>query len=225
MKKNFFLRPAALIFPLLLAACGPRDEVPRIPEKLLDAYAAAKADYLAGSFDKAEGAFRRLTTERGDFFQARLMLGKTLFSRGKTAGAEEVFRALLERFPACREAELWSARCETANGRADAARTRLERLLAFDSSDPRLLSLYARACAAGGDAARALQYYRLGSQYEEELALNRFESARYYYQFGMYERALGEIDKCLALLADGSALRASVLELKKNVSQKTGGKK
>jgi len=211
------IRVVFLSIAFLAFACAAQNPAPVLEGRLLEEYSAAKADYLSGLYARAETAFRRLAKERVDFFQAGLMLGKTLFSEGKTVEAETVFRGLAGRFPAFHEAELWAARAETANGKAEAAQTRLRRLLSYDSSDPRLLAAYAKACAARKDAAQALRYYRLSCQYEEELALNHLETARYYYQFGMYDKALPEIDRCLLLLADGSALRGPVRALRETL--------
>ncbi|MBN2353095.1 MAG: hypothetical protein JXD23_11040 [Spirochaetales bacterium] len=219
------VRAFFVLIALLLASCAAENPAPVLEGGLLEEYSAAKADYYNGLYAKAEAAFRRLSEARGGFFQARLMQGKALFSLGRTAEAEAVFCGLAGRSPAFHEAGLWAARAETANGKAGAALERLRRLLACDSSDPRLLAAYAGACAARKDAAQALLYYRLSSQYEEELALNRLETARYYYRFGMYDKALPEIDRCLLLLADGSALRGSVEALRGDIMLKKGEKK
>jgi tetratricopeptide (TPR) repeat protein len=209
----------------VLAACGAGTAVPALDGPLLQEYQQAKLDYWNGAYDKAEAGLRRVADKRADFFQARFMLGKTLFSEGRIAEAEALFRELCGQYPAFHEAEIWAARSELASGKTDEARARLARLLAFDSSDPRLLALYAKASAAKKDAAAAIQYYKLSAQYEDELALNHYELARYYYQFGMRDKALLEIDKCLLLLANESALRDSVLALKNNILQRNGVQK
>jgi tetratricopeptide (TPR) repeat protein len=225
MKNLLVLSVIGVLCLSWFSGCGARPPVPALDGDLLQKYQEYKLAYFNGYLEKAESGFREIASARGDFYQARFMLGKTLFSRGKITEAEPMFTALSEQFPAFHEAALWAARSELANGRTKEARERLTRLLSFDSSDPRLLSLYAQVCAAEKDAAAALQYLKLSAQFEDEMALNHFEIARYYYQFGMKDKALPEIDRCLSLLSPESNLRNAVLDLKEVILKDKGDKK
>jgi tetratricopeptide (TPR) repeat protein len=223
MKKFIFISLLVSCFHLL-PGCGPASPVVTLDNQMLQKYQEAKLNYYNGDLEKAEKGFREITEKRGDFFQAHFMLGKTLFTQGKPAEAEKIFSTLVNKFPQYHEAEIWLARSELANNKADDASKRLQRLLAFDSSDPRLLSLYAKTSEVKNDTTTALQYFQLSAQFEEELALNHYEIARYYYQFGMTQKALLEIDKCLLLLPEGNTIRNSVTALKNTILDKNGEK-
>lgn len=215
--KTLFVNVVIAICALLLCACPKNTPYYETEQAILQKYQDAKLDYLNGSLEKAQKEFREICEKKPDFFQARFMLGKTLFSRGNATEAESVFKTLVERYPRYHEAETWLVRSLIANDKKEEAAGRLREMLAFDSGDPRLLSLQAKLFGLHEDIPNAMQYYMLSSEYEEESAFNHLELARYYFKFGQTQKALEEIERCLLLSPRESAFRDAVEILKKTI--------
>ncbi|RPJ07145.1 MAG: hypothetical protein EHM28_08180 [Spirochaetaceae bacterium] len=195
------------------ASCG-NSGIPELDKTDAALYQNAKLLYLSADYVKAEKSFREISVKQPDFFQARFMLGKALFALGRHAEAETCFFELVSRYPQYHEASIWLARTELLLNKLESAEKRLKNLMAFDSNDPRILSLYAKLCKLKKDHTTAIQYYSLSTQFEYDLALDHLELARYYHEFGLKEKALLEIDKCLLLIPANNALYNSVKALK-----------
>jgi tetratricopeptide (TPR) repeat protein len=213
---NYPERAACAALVLLLCSCARREST----SAQLGAYGEAKVAYAAGRLAEAEKAFAPLAPSLP---QAGFLLGKTRFFLGNYEEASAAFARLVARFPNQHEAAIWLARTALRRGDADEAEKLAERLLAGDSSDPRLYYLEAMVKVAKGDFEGALGFFERSTESGEEIAASYFESARLYCQFGQDEAAIERLKRAEVLLAQDSPQRDGVELLIKRLG--AGGKK
>ncbi len=212
MKRNGSVRIRALtaaVFLVLTAGCRWRTP----DEETVGLYLKAKRSYEAGDLAEAKTLFLRITGESTRFYQARFMLGKTLFFLGEYGEAERQLNRTLRLRPDYREAELYLIRLLMYTGRHEEANARLRRLLAVDSADPRLLYIQATVFHREERLAEALEYLKKSALYGEEFARVFLDLGRLYYLFGREEDAARHLETSLALLPEGSVLARPVEEL------------
>jgi len=199
---------------LLFFSCGPAEiTLENLDPDLVKEYLNAKKAYLNRNFKQAETSFLKLSQKKHNFYQARFMLGKTYYLSGSFKQAEKVFTQLLQDYPFYYEAELWLARTELSRGRKDDAETRIKKLLSINSGDSRLLVLLARINKENNDIQRALANLHEAALYEEESAYTHLELGKIFYQFGMNDKALKELEICLLMLSDNNIMKKAVTEL------------
>ena len=202
-----------VILFIYIISCSPYS-----PDKeTIDTYQKAKLNYLQGNLNKAEQDFREILKKDPEFYQASFMLGKTLFSRNMLTEAEQIFGKLLEKNPMYREAEIWLIRTEIINNKLESAEKRLKTLLAYDSNDPRLLFLLAQVHQINDNFQGSIEYFERTLLYKEDLARAHLELAMIYYQFGMEEKSLKELEMCMYLLPEQSPLNKPVLTLMEDI--------
>ncbi|MBE3063571.1 MAG: tetratricopeptide repeat protein [Spirochaetes bacterium] len=194
---------------LCLLACQPRPP----SDDLVAEYLAAKDDYAGGDLQKAEQRLTRIVARDAGFHQAAFLLGKIYYFEDKPAEARRAFTALVKRYGRYNEAEIWLARTLVREGAIEAAQRRVEELLSFDQSDPRLLFLRGSLALETSDLKNALEFFQRAADFGEELARAHLEIARLYYQFDLPDKALEELALCRSLTSNGSLLRDSVDKL------------
>jgi len=221
--------PMLLFTFLTLAGCS--EKIPSGAD--LNLYLSAKEHYLNGELEDAEKDLMQISgmtqlqngpvkTRRsghynrvkGDLFpQAVFMLSKVLYFGGRADEAEELLNILLAGIPRYREAEILLCRIELQRSEYSPVMKRLDRLLAFDASDPRLLYLRALTCRGEGDTAAAIDFLRKASLFGGELALVHLELGRIYNELGQREEALKELSRSSMLLPEESILKKPVVQL------------
>jgi tetratricopeptide (TPR) repeat protein len=201
------LLPALPLF--LLLACTPRQPSP----ETVALYLSARDSYAAGSLAQAEKQLAAILEQDGEFAQARFLLGKVCFFQGRNADAERAFASLVRGRRVHNEAGIWLVRVMMQEGRIAEAVGRIEKLLASDSSDPRLLFLRGSLALEQEDLKTALDFFGQAAQYGDELARAHLELARLFYQFDLPARALRELAACRALAGEGSPVREAAGKL------------
>lgn len=209
-KYSQFITALVYILPVLLLA-GCRNG--KISEEAVALYLKAKEYYTQGDLDQAESSFREAAAVSDDFYQAEFMLGKTLYFTDKKEEAEELFTRLLRRLPEYREAELFYIRTCMESGKTGEAVRRTEKLLAFDSADPRLLYLRAQLYQLEEDLSASIDYFNKAALFGEEFARVFLDLGRIYYIFGMFEKAEDNVRKSLFLLHEENPLKTPVRKL------------
>ncbi len=199
---------------LLFLGCGPAEiTLQTLDPGLVKEYISAKKAYLNGNIKKAESGFRSLSKKQPHFYQARFMWGKTDYLAGNFTQAEKVLSELLKDNPLYYEAGLWLARTELSLGEKDRAETRIKNLLSVNSNDARLLILLAKINKENNDIQSALANLHQAVLYEEEIATTHLELGKIFYQFGMTEKALRELEICKLMVSENTIMKKSVSEL------------
>lgn len=203
---------------LCLFSCQPRPP----SDEMVEQYLAAKNDYAGGDLQNAEQRLTRIIASNADFHQAAFLLGKIYYFEDKPAEARRVFAALVKRYGRYNEAEIWLVRVLVREGAIEAAQRRVEELLSFDPSDPRLLFLRGSLALETSDLKNALEFFQRAADFGEELARAHLEIARLYYQFDLPGKAKQELELCRGLTSNGSLLRDSVDKLIATVGKDAG---
>jgi tetratricopeptide (TPR) repeat protein len=206
-------------FLFLFPGCRDHASPPSIPEETLKLYLKGKSAYLDGNIDEAESYFEKSVAASPGFYQAKLMLAKSCFYQGDSEVAASLLAELLERRPCFKGAELMLIRIHLEGHELDKAQKRLERLLSYDATDPRLLSLQARVCREQEDLSGALDFLKQACLFSEEYAHMYLELGRLYYQFGRKAKACGQLETALHLLGETSGLRAPVNRLLETIRE------
>jgi len=192
-----------------LLSCRPRP----LADELIAEYLAAKDEYAAGNLQNAEQRLTVILARNGDFHQAAFLLGKIYFFQNRSAEARTTFSALIRRYGRYNEAEIWLVRTLVREGAIGEAQKKVEQLLSFDQSDPRLLFLRGSLALESSDLKSALEFFQRAADFGDELARARLEIARLYYQFDLPRKALEELAVCRSLTSGGSLLREPVEKL------------
>jgi len=192
-----------------LLSCRPRS----LADELIAEYLAAKDEYAAGNLQNAEQRLTVILARNGDFHQAAFLLGKIYFFQNRSAEARTTFSALIRRYGRYNEAEIWLVRTLVREGAIGEAQKKVEQLLSFDQSDPRLLFLRGSLALESSDLKSALEFFQRAADFGDELARARLEIARLYYQFDLPRKALEELAVCRSLTSEGSLLREPVEKL------------
>jgi predicted Zn-dependent protease len=179
-------------------------------DDLVAQYIAAKDDYAGGDLHKAGQRLEGILARDPGFHQAAFLLGKIYYFEDRPAEARRVFAGLVKRHGKYNDAEIWLTRALVREGAIDAAQKRVEELLSFDQSDPRLLFLGGSLALETNDLKSALELFQRAADFGEELARAHLEIARLYYQFDLPDKALEELALCRSLTSEGSLLRDSV---------------
>lgn len=199
---------------LVLNTCGPAQiTLENLDSSLAKDYLNAKKAYLNRNFQQAEAGFFKLSQKKHNFYQARFMLGKTYYLSGSFAQAEKVLAQLLQDYPHYYEADLWLARTELSLGHKDKAEARIKKLLGINSGDSRLLVLLARINKENDDIQSALSNLHEAVLYEEEAAYTHLELGKIFYQFGMNDKAMKELEISLLMLSENNIMKKAVTEL------------
>jgi predicted Zn-dependent protease len=207
-----------LILPwFCLLSCQPRAP----SSDLVQQYLAAKDDYAGGDLQKAEQRLTSIVARDKGFHQATFLLGKIYYFENRPSEARRVFAALVKKYGSYNEADIWVVRTLVREGAIEAAQRRVEELLAFDPSDPRLLFLRGSLALETSDLKSALVFFQRAADFGEELARSHLEIARLYYQFDLPGKALEELALCRSLTSNGSLLRDSVDKLIATVGKDT----
>ena len=192
---------ALLVLGLCLAAssCGQHQ-----PEKdSVARYIEAKDRYAAGDLAGAEQLLTAVLARDRRFHQAAFLLGKVRYFQDGTADARRIFTALVRGHRGYNEAEIWLARVMMQQGAIGEATRTVDRLLSFDSGDPRLLLLRGSLALEESDLEAALGFFKAAAGFADELARAHLEIARLYYQFGLRGQALEELEACRSLASPG----------------------
>jgi predicted Zn-dependent protease len=200
----------------LLLSCSVRE----ITDAQLEQYGRGKEAYLRGDLVKAEQTFRGLTKDAPRFYQAGLMLGKTLFFSEKPEEAGGVLAQVVRDHPCYSEAHIWLIRAlldRGETGETEKAEERLDTLLSFNPHDPRLLHLKAAILEERGDIPGALTYLKQTVPAREEYARISLDLARLYYRLGLDGPALEELRVTAALLPEDHALSRPVMTLREKM--------
>jgi len=200
---------AGLLVSIGLLSCRPQP----LADELVAEYLAAKDEYAAGNLQNAEQRLTGILARNGDFHQAAFLLGKIYFFQDRLAEARRTFTALIRRHGRYNEAEIWLARTLVREGAMGEAQKKVEQLLSFDQSDPRLLFLRGSLALESSDLKNALEFFQRAADFGDELARAHLEIARLYYQFDLPRKALEELAVCRSLTSEGSLLRDPVEKL------------
>jgi tetratricopeptide (TPR) repeat protein len=176
-------------------------------------YLAAKELYTSGDLLRAERKLRDFTRGTPSFYQGRLLYAKTLMYREKQAEAETVLLELIEDHPCYREAEMLYIRLLLGRDDLDGAEKRINSLLSYDSTDPRLLYLKARVSQDRDKTADCLRYLQQAALFREEFAGVFLDLGRIYYIHGRNGDADDAVTAALRLLPADSILYRPVREL------------
>jgi predicted Zn-dependent protease len=209
-----------LLVSIGLVSCRPRP----LADELAAEYLAAKDEYAAGNLQKAEQRLTGILARNGEFHQAAFLLGKVYFFQDRCAEARRTFTALIRRHGRYNEAEIWLVRTLVRDGEMGEAQKKVEQLLSFDQSDPRLLFLRGSIALESSDLKNALEFFQRAADFGDELARAHLEIARLYYQFDLPRKALEELAVCLNLTSEGSLLREPVEKLIATVQEEAGEK-
>ena len=98
----------------------------------------------------------------------------------------------------------------------------VDRLLAFDAGDPRLLMLRGSLALEASDLAAALEFFAAAADFGDELARAHLELGRLYYQSGLPGRALEELDRCRRLASPRSLVGEAAGRLAESVRREGG---
>ncbi len=179
---------------------------PEIKEEHLAAYLVAKKAYSTGDLNRAIILATELSRQSPLLYQGQLLLGKSLYLTDQYIEADIVLSRLIKKHPAYLEAGLWKARTEIQLNQIDAANSRIEFLLSYNSDDPRLLCLMGGIKEQKGELGQAIDFYKRASLYEEELAKNRLSLGKLYSRMGVYDKSYIEMNQAKELLESDSPL-------------------
>lgn len=159
----FRLNPAADRLPVQLARVAvmlgrgadavqtARDAKRRQPNDAVATLALAQALALTDSYDAAESTLRPLIDNGAPSSAVQTLLGRIRAGRGNRAGAREAFTRALQLDPKAADAIDGLVRLDLQERSVRAARQRVERALAGDPDDSRLLLLSADVSIAASD--------------------------------------------------------------------------
>lgn len=171
----FRLNPAADRLPVQLARVAvmlgrgadavqtARDAKRRQPNDPVATLALAQALALTGSYDAAESTLRPLIDNGAPSSAVQTLLGTIRVGRGNRAGAREAFTRALQLDPKAADAIDGVVRLDLQERNVRAARQRVERALAGDPDDSRLLLLSADVSIAASDLPGAERTLRRGA--------------------------------------------------------------
>ena len=168
----------------------------------------------AGSAAVDVDRVRRFVSAQGDA-PMKVALGHLLLDQKRYADAEAVLRPFID--PLAKDAAITAARVEadvlyagalSGLGRGAEALALIDRILAFDGSNPRALHMRVRVAVASGDLARALRDAQALVRDNPAMAEGRVELAEIYVRRkekvladDAYARAMNELKKDPAMLA------------------------
>lgn len=226
MKRNKVIAIISLSGAILFGAAAIYIKFtnPPITDNHINKYLEAKNAYIKGDLDSSIKITSLLKRKSSNFFQAQLLLGKSLYLSDRYNEADKVFNKLTEKYPQYLEAGLWKARTEIQLDQFDTAYDRVKNLLTFNSDDPRLLGLMGSIEEQKGELGRAIDFYQRASLYEEELAKNRLSLGKLYFRMGVYDKSYAQLMETKELLEKDSPLYSSlekiISEVKQNISNK-----
>jgi tetratricopeptide (TPR) repeat protein len=194
---------------VLFSSCS----APDIPRDALERYLEGKKLYIQGDLDTSSELFLAVHRQVPRFSQNSFMLGKAYFFRRDYKGAEEIWRETLDRNPGHTDSRKWLARLWLQQGEAQVAAELVSIALENNSEDPELLILLAKAKAADGDYAAAIQLYQRVQFFEQRLAEARIDLAEIYQRFGLNEKALPELEQAGKLIGETSPLYTALQSL------------
>ena len=212
--KKIFLLHCVISFSMIFffTAC-----VKKVDDSALARYLTAKREYERQNLDAALSEFAALNNEYTQFYQSIFMEGKTLYFLKRFDEAAVVFADLLEQKPSFSQARLWMARVFTASGAWDMAETTLMEQLAFDPTNPEILFDLSKIKAKQGNIAGNLEYLQRAKSFSEEFVHVYINLAKFYYQNGLTDRALKELDTALQLLDKNHPLFFAIESLKEEI--------
>ena len=190
----------ALGLCLAASACGQRQPA----EESVARYIEAKDRYAAGDLADAERLLTAILARDRGFHQAAFLLGKVRYFQDRMTDARRIFTELARRHRGYNEAEIWLARVMMQQGAVEEATRTVDRLLSFDSGDPRLLLLRGSLALEDSDLEAAIGFFKAAAGFADELARAHLEIARLYYQFGLRGQAMEELEACRSLASHGS---------------------
>ena len=194
---------------VLFSACSGQD----IPREALKGYLEGKKLYIQGDLEASSQLFLTVHRQVPRFSQNSCMLGKTYYFSRDYVRAEEIWRETLDRNPGHTDSRKWLARLCLQQGEEQSAGELVSIALENNSEDPELLILLAKAKAAGGDYAAAIQLYQRVQFFEQRLAEARIDLAEIYQHFGLNEKALPELEQAGKLLSQTSPLYTALQSL------------
>jgi tetratricopeptide (TPR) repeat protein len=183
------------------------------------AYLAATEAYGGENYEEALVQIRRALKADRAFYQAELLLGKTLFFAGEEAEALEVFSRLVKRRPEYTEARLWRIRCLVLAGRSEEAAELLDRELSFNSSDWRPLYLYALLAQKTGDYEKRLSMGRRAEMTLSDSAKVYLDLAVAWYSLELKDRAASYLEKARTISGSNIPLGRIEETLKQSIKQ------
>lgn len=206
-----------------MTACSPSG--PAKPDaKALESYVEASGSYAKGDFAVAAKLARKALGISPSFAAASVLLGKSLLFSGDLKGAVDALGGVYLADAGAKEAGIWYLRALRASKKDEDAEKLLERLLAGDGDDYRLLSLAATMRAESGDDAGARLFLDRAIDAAAGLGSSFIERARYEYTSGDAVSALADLGRAEALLPAGSQLGKSAIELAARIREKEGSK-
>ncbi len=200
----------------LLTACTRQ----AISEDETAAYLEAKKAYETGDLKHAEENLRQLIPRAPRFYQAHLLLAKSLFYQNKVEEADSVLSGLLKKEPRYREAELLFIRVLIRQEKYEDAEDSVKRLLAYDSSDPRLLYAQALLSDYRNDTADSLFFLKKAALFAEEFARVFIDLGRIYYLYGQDEEANRHLSTAIHLIPEESPLHNPVMQILATITKK-----
>jgi tetratricopeptide (TPR) repeat protein len=203
-----------LFLAVALSACAGAGEK-TLAESL---YVAATEAYAQERYAEALEYLRESRKLDRNFYQARLLEGKTLFFQNRTAEAGELFSKLAAKYPEYTEARLWNLRClvisassppgglSSGNKGLEDARKALDRELSFNPTDWRVLYLYALLAGNTGDWEKRLSMGRRAEAALSDSARVYLDLAITWYSLGLEDRAKLFLEKARVVSGENISL-------------------
>jgi len=204
-QKNLTSLLKICLFILLGNSCSQE-----IDDKALSLYREAIQQYEMHNLPHALESFQQIVNLYPQFHQAHFMCGKTLYFLEKFPESAECFASIIEREPQFSQARIWLARSLFTAGAWKEGESILLEQINYDPHDPRTLRLLANIKAKQGETAASLAYLKESKLFAQEFVLTYLDLAKFYYQNGLPQRALGELVSASALLETEDPLTNSI---------------
>jgi tetratricopeptide (TPR) repeat protein len=178
------------------------------PDRLLQAegvYVRAAEAYAQEHYTEALEYARESLRINSNFHQARFLEGKILFFQNRLEEARKIFTALGVKYPEYTEARIWMLRCLVLSipekdtpaheKRVKEAQAALEKELVFNSTDWRVLYLYALLAGNTGDWEKRLAMGRRAETALSDSSKVYLDMALTWHSLGLEDRAGHSLEK------------------------------
>ncbi|GMO12409.1 MAG: hypothetical protein Ta2A_22140 [Treponemataceae bacterium] len=185
--KNRLICVFWLVLAVILSACGYAKKNAQNGAEVF--YLQAVEKYADGNIGAAESLCENALAKNKDFFQAELLLAKTLFFQNKPDEALKVLSRLKSRKKNYLEARFWHIRTLQILGRNAEAKNALDFELTLNPGDWRLYYQYALLAGSENDYEKQIAFLRLAQTQLAASAGVYADLAAVWASLGLPERA------------------------------------
>ncbi len=205
----------AFLAVLTSFGCSVKGELPDVDQQ--HQYQQAMQFYVRGDLQRSEEVLEGLYCSGNLYPEAWNLYGRILFYSGKTEKAIDVWNQLI--FQDCLDADSAKVLCRIyiSEKETEKAIGILNKTISFSSRDPGLIFLLGLAFIEQGDISDGLVMLEKAAAIVEQQSEIYLLMAKIYSGYGLNEKTVESLNRCLSLLGDDHPLAGGVRDLKTQI--------